>query len=151
MSEWCVIIWIDFLKKFHSNKQIYIAFDPLYTVRARMVRICVHVCTLQCHPSSLLSSGKDPTDFYVHFHVYMHVHVHVHLSSAHHRNMHNAPCRYAPAFRSEDKYWGYKLEPIDGGKRTRVTLICQHDLNNWLVRRRSTRGALHGGRRSFLH
>jgi hypothetical protein len=28
--------------------------------------------------------------------------------------------------------WGYKLEPL-GKERTRLTLVCQHDLRNWLV------------------
>ena len=39
---------------------------------------------------------------------------------------------YPPAFRSIDIAWGYKLEPI-GPQRTRLTLVCQHDLRNWMV------------------
>jgi len=40
---------------------------------------------------------------------------------------------YPPSFRSWDMYWGYKLKPINGGKHTQVTLICQHNLRNWMV------------------
>jgi hypothetical protein len=28
--------------------------------------------------------------------------------------------------------WGYKLEPL-GPQRTKLTLVCQHDLRNWMV------------------
>jgi hypothetical protein len=39
---------------------------------------------------------------------------------------------YPPAFRSVDMVWGYKLEPL-AAQRTRLTLVCQHDLRNWMV------------------
>jgi hypothetical protein len=39
---------------------------------------------------------------------------------------------YPPAFRSVDIVWGYKLEPL-GEEKTRLTLVCQHDLRNWLI------------------
>ena len=35
------------------------------------------------------------------------------------------------ANRGIDMFWGYKLEPIEGG-RVRVTLICQTKLNNFI-------------------
>ena len=41
---------------------------------------------------------------------------------------------YPPAFRSLDMYWGYRLEPIgEGGTQTKLTLVCQHDLRNWMI------------------
>ena len=44
---------------------------------------------------------------------------------------------YPPAFRSWDMHWGYTLVPLppgsDGEPRSQLTLICQHDLRNWMV------------------
>ena len=39
---------------------------------------------------------------------------------------------YPSAFRSLDMYWGYSLLPLAGG-RSKLVLICQHDLQNWMV------------------
>lgn len=43
------------------------------------------------------------------------------------------------AVRAVDMYWGYELVPLDGGARSRLTLICQTRLNNiiptWLANR----------------
>ena len=39
---------------------------------------------------------------------------------------------YPSAFRSVDMHWGYQLLPLESG-RTALTLICQHDLRNWMV------------------
>jgi hypothetical protein len=36
------------------------------------------------------------------------------------------------ADRGHDMYWGYKLVPIAGGTRTRLSLVCQTNLNNWI-------------------
>ena len=36
------------------------------------------------------------------------------------------------ADRGHDMYWGYRLEPIDGGTRTKLSLVCQTRLNNWI-------------------
>mgnify|MGYP003386937695 CR=1 FL=1 len=33
---------------------------------------------------------------------------------------------------SIDRYWAYRLEPLDGGKRTRLTLLCQTSLFGWM-------------------
>mmetsp|Transcript_17046 Transcript_17046/g.33335 ORF Transcript_17046/g.33335 Transcript_17046/m.33335 type:complete len:308 (+) Transcript_17046:88-1011(+) len=41
-------------------------------------------------------------------------------------------CWRPSSVRALTNYWAYKLEPIDGGKRTKVTLICQSTLNGVL-------------------
>lgn len=41
------------------------------------------------------------------------------------------PIEYG-SIRAVDRYWGYKLKPLDDGKRTRVKLVCQSVLNGWM-------------------
>ena len=36
------------------------------------------------------------------------------------------------AIRAVDRYWAYKLEPLDGGKRCKLTLLCQTNLFGWM-------------------
>lgn len=36
------------------------------------------------------------------------------------------------AIRAVDRYWAYKLVPIDGGKRSKLTLLCQTNLFGWM-------------------
>lgn len=36
------------------------------------------------------------------------------------------------AVRAVDRYWAYKLEPLDDGKRCKLTLICQTNLFGWM-------------------
>ena len=31
-----------------------------------------------------------------------------------------------------DRYWAYRLQPIEGGKKTKVSIICQSCLNGWI-------------------
>ncbi|GBG34293.1 Hypothetical Protein FCC1311_105162 [Hondaea fermentalgiana] len=41
-------------------------------------------------------------------------------------------CWKPSSIRAETRYWAYKLEPLDGGKRTKVTLLCQTQLNGFI-------------------
>lgn len=36
------------------------------------------------------------------------------------------------AIHSVNRYWAYKLEPLDDGKRTKLTLLCQTSLFGWM-------------------
>jgi hypothetical protein len=36
------------------------------------------------------------------------------------------------AIRAVDRYWAYRLEPLEGGSRCKITLLCQTNLFGWM-------------------